>query len=148
MVGFVCKNAKIRIFRSVYLHSVSTVLCGYCAMYSRFVLTIHAHNVGSQLSLASFSFVLLFRIIIISPRKNSYLSTDISRQIEWKLLNQTLVCSAIDMLKNQAFPSSPLSSENFEGSHQENVHFNFGQLSQLCKVVKLPKLPEFDNFGK
>ena len=23
MVGFVCKNAKIRIFRSVYLHSVS-----------------------------------------------------------------------------------------------------------------------------
>ena len=23
MVGFVCKNAKIRIFRSVYLHAVS-----------------------------------------------------------------------------------------------------------------------------
>ena len=25
MVGFVCKNAKIRIFRSVYLHSISVV---------------------------------------------------------------------------------------------------------------------------
>ena len=32
IVGFVCKNAKIRIFRSVYLHSVSTGHAGVDCM--------------------------------------------------------------------------------------------------------------------